>query len=153
MHDIEVRSEAFEDGDRIPRKYTADGDDVSPPLRWGSPPSQTRSFAVICDDPDAPHGTFVHWTAWNIKADERSLLEGLPPTADTYGVRQGRNGFGRTGYGGPSPPPGKPHRYRFHVYALDVRPDLLSGATRAELERAMRGHVLAEGVLEGSYGR
>jgi Raf kinase inhibitor-like YbhB/YbcL family protein len=148
---LDVTSSAFGEGDAIPLKYTADGDNVSPPIHWSDPPPETRSFAIVCEDPDAPAGTFIHWTAWNIDAQQRDMLEAIATSADLDGIRQGRNSFGKTGYGGPKPPPGKPHRYRFHVYALDVRPDTRSGSTRAELERAMIGHILAEGVLMGKY--
>jgi Raf kinase inhibitor-like YbhB/YbcL family protein len=150
---LEVTSTAFVDGDTIPEKFTADGDDVSPPLRWGEPPSGTKSVAIVCDDPDAPSGLFTHWTAWDIEADQREVKTNCSPTANENGVRQGANGFGGTGYGGPKPPPGKPHRYRFRVYALDARPDLRSGASRTEFDRAIDGHVLAEGMLTGKYGR
>jgi Raf kinase inhibitor-like YbhB/YbcL family protein len=148
---LNVTSPAFRDGETIPLKYTADGDNVSPPLRWSEPPAATRSFAIVCEDPDAPSGLFIHWTAWNIGGDARELNEGFSPSADVDGVRQGKNSFGRTGYGGPKPPPGKAHRYRFRVYALDVRPDARSGSTRAELDRAISGHVVAEGILTGRY--
>ncbi|AKV03294.1 hypothetical protein AKJ09_09957 [Labilithrix luteola] len=150
---LEVSSTAFGEGKTIPKRYTADGENVSPPLKWSEPPDDTQSFAIVCDDPDAPSGTFVHWTAWNIKADERELQEALPHLADQADLRQGANSFGRPGYGGPKPPPGKPHHYRFHVYALDIRPDVDPGISPAELERALRGHILAEGRLTGLYGR
>ncbi len=150
---LDVMSTAFGDGETIPEKFTADGDDVSPPLRWGEPPTGTQSFAIVYEDPDAPSGLFTHWTAWNIEADQRELKAGVSPTANTDGIRQGANGFGGSGYGGPKPPPGKPHRYRFRVYALDGRPDLRSGASRTEFDRAIDRHVLAEGMLIGKYGR
>ena len=149
---LEVTSTAFADGEKIPPKFTADGDDVSPPLRWSDPPRETESFAISCDDPDAPSGLFTHWTAWNIEAEQREQRAGTPTSA-AFTLRQGANGFGRTGYSGPKPPPGRPHRYRFHVYALDATPDLRSGASRAEFDRAIDGHVLAEGMLMGKYGR
>src|SRR5215475_6994745 len=144
---LEVTSTAFGEGDGIPRKFTGDGDDLSPPLRWSDPPAATESFAILCDDPDAPAGLFTHWTAWNIAADRREQEPGVLPTAGARGIRQGANGFREMGYRGPKPPPGKPHRYRFHVYALDVRPELRSGASRTEFDRAIAGHVLAEGLL------
>ena len=146
---LEVKSDAFTQGDRIPAKFTGDGEDVSPPLSWADPPPNTDAFALVCEDPDAPSGTFIHWTAWNIDPGAREMPEG----ARAAGIREGRNGFGDTGYGGPKPPPGKPHRYVFHVYALDGRLDLPAGASRSELDRAMRGHVLAEGAVIGLYGR
>jgi Raf kinase inhibitor-like YbhB/YbcL family protein len=149
---FEVTSQAFREGERIPDRYTAEGGNVSPPLHWGEPPSETQSFAVLCEDPDAPSGVFLHWTLWNLAADERQLQEGVPSTADSYHLRQGQNGFGGTGYSGPKPPPGKPHRYVFHVYALDARPNVTSGATREEFDRAIERHVVGEGVLSGVYG-
>jgi Raf kinase inhibitor-like YbhB/YbcL family protein len=147
-----ITSRAFADGADIPRQYTADGENISPPLSWGEPPAGTESFALICEDPDAPSGLFVHWTAWNIEPDRRELEEGLPATPES-GIRQGVNSFGDLGYGGPSPPRGVPHRYVFRLYALDSRLDLRSGATRAELDRAIEGHVLEESLLIGRYGR
>ena len=150
---LEVTSTAFRDGETIPRKFTADGVDVSPALAWGNTPSATQSFAIVCDDPDAPSGVFTHWMVWDIKADRREIQEGVEPTDRAYGIRQGENGFGATGYRGPKPPPGKPHRYRFRVYALDERLDLRTGASRAEFDDAIDGHILAEGQLTGMYGR
>src|SRR4051812_47096831 len=117
---LEVTSPAFEDGERIPVKFTADGDDVSPPLRWGDPPTGTRTLAVVCEDPDAPSGLFVHWTAWNLRPEMREVREGFAGSEAEASIAQGRNGFGNTGYGGPKPPPGKPHRYQFRIYALDA---------------------------------
>jgi Raf kinase inhibitor-like YbhB/YbcL family protein len=150
---LEVTSTAFGDGERIPVRFTADGENVSPPLRWGDPPAGTRGLAIVCEDPDAPSGLFVHWTAWNIPANRRELTAGVAPSAEVSGMRQGRNGFGDTGYGGPSPPPGKPHRYRFRIFALDAPLDLPPGASRGELDRAMEGHVLAAGMVVGRYER
>jgi Raf kinase inhibitor-like YbhB/YbcL family protein len=150
---LNVTSAAFNEGARIPERYTADGHNVSPPLRWTEPPENARSIAVLCEDPDAPSGTFVHWIAWSIEADRRELAEGVAHTLDADGLRQGENGFGMTGYGGPKPPRGNPHHYLFHVYALDYRPDLAVGANRADFDRAINGHVLAEGTLIGVYGR
>lgn len=146
-----LQSGAFTDGDRMPRRHTADGSNVSPPLAWSEPPPGTQAFALICEDPDAPSGTFVHWLAWNIAADRRDLPEGVLPRAPE--LVQGSNGFGKEGYGGPSPPPGKPHRYVFRLYALDQRIALRHGAKRDELDRAIEAHVLAEGTLVGKYGR
>lgn len=151
---LRVESTAFANGGRIPAKYTADGPDVSPPLSWEGAPESTRSFAVICDDPDAPRGTWVHWLIWNIPPEKTGLPEGVPPDPELPdGSRQGTNDFGRIGYGGPAPPPGKPHRYFFRVYALDTVLEVPPGARRPALEEAMRGHVLAYGELMGMYGR
>ena len=128
--------------------------DQSPPLRWSEPPSGTKSIALICDDPDAPRGTWVHWVLFNLPAQARELEEGVP-TKETLGTgaKQGKNDFGNIGYGGPAPPKGKPHRYFFKLYALAVAVDLSAGATKAELEKAMKGHILAEGQLMGTYKR
>ena len=145
---------SFTEGFPVPRDYTADGQNASPPLAWTDPPEGTRSFALVCDDPDAPRGTWVHWVVWNIPADARELPPGLPPEASlSNGARQGSNDFGRIGYGGPAPPPGKPHRYFFKLYALDTLLALDGGATKEQLLEAIRGHQLAEGRLFGVYSR
>jgi len=123
-------------------------------LRWSEPPSGTKSFALICDDPDAPRGTWVHWVLFNLPAQLRELQEGSPTTETLgNGAKQGKNDFGNVGYGGPAPPKGKPHRYSFKLYALDANVDLTPGATKAQLTNAMKGHILAEGQLAGNYGR
>lgn len=152
--ELKLSSPAFQEGQAIPMKYTADGRNVPPPLRWTDPPAGTRSFVLICEDPDAPRGTFTHWVLFNVPAEVRELTEeasqeaGLPP-----GAIQGRNDFGKLGYGGPSPPRGKPHRYFFKLYALDRQLDLRSGATKDQVQAAMKGHILAEGQLMGTYAR
>jgi Raf kinase inhibitor-like YbhB/YbcL family protein len=149
-----VTSPAFANGAPIPAKYTADGDDVSPPLQWTGVPEKARSVALICDDPDAPGGTWVHWLLYNMPPRETGLAEGIPEANELpNGSMHGLNDFGRPGYGGPAPPSGKVHRYRFHVYALDAVLILKPRALRSELERAMRGHILAEGELIGTYKR
>jgi Raf kinase inhibitor-like YbhB/YbcL family protein len=151
---IDITSPAFLDGQNIPRECTADGHNRSPALAWHDPPPGTTSLALICEDPDAPRGTFTHWVLYNLPPDARSLPEGLSTEATLPdGAAQGANGFGKVGYGGPSPPPGKPHRYYFKLYALDVRLDPHPGMTRNQLLAAMKGHVLAEGELMGKYGR
>jgi len=151
---MQVTSSAFVPGGDMPIAHTCDGKDVSPPLSWTEPPGGTRSFALICDDPDAPVGTWVHWVLFNLPAETRSLSEKFPvdPELPT-GARQGKNDFGRTGYGGPCPPPGPSHRYFFRVYALDAPLAVAAGARKADVEKAMRGHVLAQGELMGRYGR
>ncbi|MFO0808940.1 MAG: YbhB/YbcL family Raf kinase inhibitor-like protein [Gemmataceae bacterium] len=152
--DIRLTSPAFEPGQPIPQRYTADGQNQSPPLEWGDPPAGTKGFALVCEDPDAPKGLFTHWLAFNLPADARELGLGLPKDlrlAD--GTVQGTNGFGTVGYGGPSPPPGKPHHYIFRLSALDARLDLPPRTSRDELTTAMLDHVLAEGELVGTYGR
>jgi len=151
---VELISPAFKDGGTIPSKYTCDGDDVSPPLEWSNVPEDTKSLALICDDPDAPMGTWVHWVLYGLPADTTSLPEGVPMNEAIEGVAlQGTNDFKRIGYGGPCPPPGKPHRYFFKLYALDTELDLKPGAKKKDLEKAMKGHVLAKGQLLGRYQR
>jgi len=151
---FELTSTAFEEGGTIPAKFTCAGEDVSPFLEWSHAPEGTRSFALICDDPDAPMGTWVHWVLYGIPAGTTSLAEGIPDEKSIEGVgRQGKNDFKRIGYGGPCPPPGKAHRYFFKLYALDQEPDLEPGATKKDLERAMKGHILAEGRIMGTFRR
>lgn len=145
---------AFANGGEIPKKHTCDGADVSPALSWNDAPAGTQSFALIADDPDAPVGTWTHWIIWNIPANTKALPESLPKAGESGdGARQGRNDFKRIGYGGPCPPPGKPHRYFFKLYALDAKLGVKPGASRSELERAMQGHVLSQTELMGTYGR
>jgi hypothetical protein len=152
--DIKITSSAFEDGSSIPAKYTCDGEDISPPLQWEQVPEGTKSIALICDDPDAPGRTFVHWVLFNLPADAKELAENTP-TDETLanGAKQGTNGFGRIGYGGPCPPPGGPHRYFFKIYALDTEIDLSAGADKSQLIKAMEGHILGEGQIMGKYKR
>lgn len=151
---LEVSSPDFREGETIPTANTADGRNASPALHWQSGPKGTKSYALICDDPDAPAKTWVHWVLFNLPADEHELPAGVRTDATlASGARQGKNDFGKTGYGGPSPPPGKPHHYHFKIYALDTTLDLAAGATKAQLVAAMKGHVLAEGELVGVYGR
>lgn len=150
---IDLSSPAFADGSRIPRRFTADGEDVSPALTWGKGPEGTECFALVCEDPDAPRGTFVHWVLWGIPPDRTDLPEAIEKAPIALGMSQGENDFGNVGWNGPSPPPGKPHRYVFRLYALDEKPSLSPGASRDDLDRAMQGHVLAEGMLIGMYGR
>jgi hypothetical protein len=144
---LQLTSTAFQEGATIPQKYTCDGKNLSPQLDWSAAPGQTKSFALIVDDPDAPVGTFVHWVVYNLPA----TLTGLPEGASS-GV-QGANGFRKNAYGGPCPPKGAPHRYFFKLYALDSSLDLKPGASKSDVENAMRGHILAQGQLMGKYGR
>ncbi|MFH0964396.1 MAG: YbhB/YbcL family Raf kinase inhibitor-like protein [Planctomycetota bacterium] len=147
-------SSTFKAQEFIPQKYTGDGPNLSPPLSWSDPPADVRSFALICDDPDAPMGTWVHWVIWNISADVRSLPDGVPTTRTLEsGAVQGKNDFGKLGYGGPAPPRGKPHRYFFKLYALDATLNLPPGASKRDLEKAMSGHVRASAELVGLYRR
>jgi len=150
---FELTSTAFAHGESIPRKYTCDGEDISPPLLWGDPPQGTQSFALIADDPDAPMGTWVHWVLYNLSAESRALPEAVPPDADLPdGSRHGQNSWGRLGYGGPCPPSGT-HRYFFKLYALDRVLDLAAGASKEQLLQAMEGHILAQTELMGLYTR
>ncbi|NYT05881.1 MAG: YbhB/YbcL family Raf kinase inhibitor-like protein [Methanomicrobiales archaeon] len=149
-----VSSTAFDDGGMIPREYTCDGSDRSPPLAWDSVPGEAVSYALIVEDPDAPFVTFSHWIVYGIPHRTLALEEGIPAQAELPGgIRQGTNGFGRIGYGGPCPPAGAPHRYVFRVYALDIMPDIDGTADRERLLAAMEGHILAAGELTGLYGR
>ncbi len=151
---LSLKSTAFDQGGDIPKKHTCEGADLSPALSWGDPPAGTRTFSLIVDDPDAPAGTWVHWVIYNLSAQTRDLPEGVPKTGELKdGSRQGRNDFARPGYGGPCPPRGAAHRYFFKLYALDAELSLPPGATKAELERAMKGHILAETQLMGKYKR
>jgi len=151
---MQLQSSAFSAGGMIPREHTCDGADRSPPLSWTEPPAGTKSLVLIMHDPDAPRGDFTHWVLYNLPAQTRQLDAGLPGDAQLpNGARQGRTDFGRTGYGGPCPPPGPAHRYLFQLSALDTMLDLAPGASRAQVEAAMRGHVLAQGELMGRYAR
>lgn len=148
---LTLTSSAFTHGGAIPSVYTCEGDDLSPPLAWTDPPAGTTSVALISDDPDAPMGTWVHWVLYNLAPTARRLAPGFPPDGEVKdGARQGMTDFGRTGYGGPCPPSGT-HRYFFKLYALDTVLDLKPGATKAQLEAAMAGHILAQGELMGTY--
>ncbi|RMF89683.1 MAG: YbhB/YbcL family Raf kinase inhibitor-like protein [Methanobacteriota archaeon] len=151
---ITLTSTAFEEGGTIPLQHTCDGEDISPSLSWEGIPHGTRSLALIMDDPDAPAGTWVHWVIYNIPGDRAGLPEGVPAEESLAdGTLQGTNDFRRIGYGGPCPPRGPPHRYYFKLYALDTALDLPAGASKAELERAMDGHIIGRGELMGRYGR
>jgi len=151
---FQIKSSAFENGKPIPVKYTGQGKDVSPPLEWSNPPAGTKSFAIINDDPDAPVGTWVHWVIYDIPANVTKLPENVPAKETLPdGSKQGLNDWGRVGYGGPMPPPGKPHRYFFKIYALDTVLNLKPRATKAELLKAMQGHILAQAELMGTYQR
>jgi len=151
--EIKITSSAFEDGGLIPAKYTCDGADISPPLQWEAVPEGTKSIALICDDPDAPMGTFVHWVIFGLPAEERELAENIPSDETLpSGAKQGVSDFGRIGYGGPCPPSGT-HRYFFKIYALDTEIALAAGASKRELLGAMEGHILGQGQLIGKYKR
>jgi Raf kinase inhibitor-like YbhB/YbcL family protein len=155
---IHLKSRSFLEGATIPKTHTCDGADTSPPLEWLGVPQTARSMAVIVEDPDAPGGTFTHWVLFDVPPDLEGLEEAIAADGEVSfsrtgsKARQGKNDFGRVGYGGPCPPGGT-HRYYFVLYALDNRPELLSGTTRGELLQAMKGHVVAQGRLMGRYSR
>ena len=150
---LALSSTSFQGGGKIPSQYTCDGADTSPQLSWPAPPAGTKSFALIMSDPDAPGGTFVHWVLYDIPAVNRELPAGIPKQSQLAdNSRQGKNDFGKTGYGGPCPPGGT-HHYVFSLYALDATIDLPPGATRSQLETAMKGHILAHGELTATYKR
>jgi Raf kinase inhibitor-like YbhB/YbcL family protein len=152
--DFTLRSDAFETGATIPKAYTCDGADQSPPLSWRGVPSGSKSLALLVEDPDAPHGTFVHWVLFNVPSNTQELpAGGSHQTILASGARQGRNDFRRVGYGGPCPPRGSTHRYFFRLLALDTPLDLTPGATASEVRSAASGHVLGQTELMGTYGR
>jgi hypothetical protein len=139
---------------QIPAQFTCSGAGLSPQLAWSAPPARTASLALIVTDPDAPRGTWVHWVLYNLPAGTRALPEGLPALSQLPdGALQGRNDFGEIGYGGPCPPPGAPHHYIFTLYALDAKLNLPVGEKRAQVEAAMKGHILASGRLVGMFHR
>jgi hypothetical protein len=151
---LSLSSPALQEGEDIPTDYTCDGQDMSPPLTWDEPPSETQSFALIMDDLDAPGGVFTHWVLFNIPADSRELQEAVPAESQlSSGALQGKNSFGKTGYGGPCPPAGNPHQYQFTLYALDQLLDLHMGASKNEVFNAMQGHILGQGRLTATYQR
>ena len=151
---LDLTSSAFQEGGTIPKKYTCEGADVSPPLQWGDPPAGTRSYALIADDPDAPAGTWVHWVLYNLPADLRGLAEGIPSSERLpNGALHGMTDFRRVGYGGPCPPPGKPHRYYFRLYALDLVLPLQARATKSAVFGPSPRPILPQGQLMGRYAR
>ncbi|HEX3083512.1 MAG TPA: YbhB/YbcL family Raf kinase inhibitor-like protein [Pyrinomonadaceae bacterium] len=150
---LKLISRAFTEGQPIPRQYSCDGINISPPLEWSGVPKPAKTLAIIADDPDAPAGTWVHWVVYNLPADTIGMVENLPSTEDLKGGGlQGKNDFEKIGYGGPCPPSGT-HRYLFKIYALDGDLPLKAGATKTEVEKAMSGHVLAQAQLMGTYHR
>jgi Raf kinase inhibitor-like YbhB/YbcL family protein len=144
---VKISSPDIVEGGNIPQKFTCDGANVNPALRFEGVPAGAKSLVVIVDDPDAPGGLFTHWLLWNIGPKTIEIAEGRAPTG-----LQGKNDFGKSGYGGPCPPSGT-HRYYFKVFALDGQLALPAGAKRAQLDDAMRGHVLGEGAVMGRYQR
>jgi Raf kinase inhibitor-like YbhB/YbcL family protein len=151
---IELKTTSFTPDGFIPKRFTCEAADVSPALAWTDPPLGTQSFAIIEDDPDAPSGTFVHWLVYDLPAAYRKLPEALSRNNQMPGGgRQGINDFSRTGYSGPCPPPGRPHRYFIRLYALDTILNLRPAATRKELDAATQGHILAQAELMGRFQR
>ena len=153
-HAFELKSPAFTAEGEIPARHTCDGADVSPPLRWVDSPAGTKAFALIVDDPDAPGGTWVHWVLYEMSPEARELLEGVSSRDTVAGIgRQGTNDFKRVGYGGPCPPKGPAHRYVFRLYALDGQTDLPPRKNKADVLKAIEGHVLGQAELVGRYQR
>jgi Raf kinase inhibitor-like YbhB/YbcL family protein len=151
---LTLSTSAFSPGGDIPEKFTCSGADLSPALTWSNVPLTTKTLALIVDDPDAPSGTFTHWVLYNQPPGAQGLQEGVPGTAQLPGgTLQGMNSAHSVGYHGPCPPPGKPHRYYFKLYALDSRLDLQSGANKSELEQAIQGHILAQAEYMGRFAR
>ena len=145
-------SSAFSSGSEIPAQYTCKGADTSPALAWSGAPQNVASFALIMDDPDAPHGTWVHWVMWDVPSTTHTLPQGVARREQLEdGSRQGRNDFRKNGYNGPCPPGGSTHRYFFRLYALDIKLDLASDADRAGLDAAMKGHILAQAEYMGTF--
>jgi len=152
--DLSLSTKAFQPGAIIPKQFACDGLDASPDLDWLNAPQRTRSFVLIVEDPDAPGGTWVHWVVYDLPAGTHHLREGVPKRSNIQaGGRQGDNDFDEIGYNGPCPPPGRPHRYFFRLYALDTLLTLKGRVTEAAVEQAMKGHVLAQGELMGTYNR
>jgi len=151
---IEIKSDAFDDGGMINSKYTCDAENISPPLEWKDVFSNTKSFVLICDDPDSPSKSWTHWVLFNIPADKTSLSEGVPKTG-TFddGMIQGINDFGKVGYDGPCPPPTGPHRYFFRLYAIDIALVLDENSTKDAVLDAIKGHIIGEAVTFGTYER
>lgn len=151
---MQLTSSAFMNMQPIPRDYSCDGKNISPPLSWKGAPTGTRSFALIIDDPDAPGGIWTHWVVYDLPGDVSELAEDAAKSQFASGsTKEGLNDFKRVGYGGPCPPPGKPHRYMFKLYALDTMLGLKSGASKKEVESAMAKHILGQGQLIGTYQR
>lgn len=149
---LNLTSTAFAEGQPIPRRHAFDDQNLLPMLEWSGVPSATKSLALICDDPDAPMGIWVHWVIYGLPPASTGLAEDVPKSPELVSsAKQGMNDYKHIGYGGPCPPPGKPHRYFFKLYALDIMTDLNPGLTKKDLLKAMAGHVLAEGQLMGTY--
>src|SRR6266436_2733061 len=151
--EITLTSVAFKEGQSLPPPYTCDGVNISPPLEWSGVPKTAKTVAIVVDDPDAPSGAWVHWILYNLPAETIGLVENLPMNENLKaGGFQGKNDFGKIGYGGPCPPSGT-HRYFFRIYALNSELPLKAGATKAELMKATEGHIVLQGQLMGTYRR
>jgi Raf kinase inhibitor-like YbhB/YbcL family protein len=151
---FELTSGAFKADETIPKKHTCDGEDLSPPLAWTEPPAGTKGFALVCDDPDAPAGTWIHWVIYDLPPSLRTLPEGVPQTPKRDdGSKQGTNDFKKIGYNGPCPPRGSEHRYYFTLFALDAPTGLAPGATKADLVQAIQAHTLGNAHMIGRYAR
>jgi len=151
---LEISSSSFENNGFIPEKFTRQGEDISPQLIWKNIPEGTESFVIICEDPDAPFKTWVHWVIYDIPKDIHELKEGIPKEKIlTFGAKQGVNDFGDIGYGGPCPPPGKPHRYFFKIFALNKKLNLPPGLTKEEILETIKDCILEEAELMGKYKR
>jgi Raf kinase inhibitor-like YbhB/YbcL family protein len=151
---LQLKSADFSAGATIPKQFTCAGADISPSFSWSAPPPSTQSFALIADDPDAPAGNWVHWVVYNLPATLRALAQNFPKSEQANdGSHQGNNDFAKTGYNGPCPPPGKPHRYFFKLYALDSKLALKPGGSKKDVEAAMQGHILAQGQYMGRFSR
>jgi Raf kinase inhibitor-like YbhB/YbcL family protein len=149
---MELKSEAFEQGGVIPRRFSCEGEDCSPPLSWSGVPPEARSLVLICEDPDAPLQTFVHWVLYDLPPTLTQLTEDVPTEpALSSGAKQGKNSFGGVGYGGPCPPTGPYHRYFFTLYAVDRPLGLEAGAKKSDVDKAMEGRVLAMAQVMGRY--
>lgn len=152
--ELALESPDFKPGGMIPKRYTCDGEDLSPPLRWTDAPRGARSFAIICEDPDAPMETWVHWLIYSIPPERTELGQGIPKEKMLRdGTKQGRNSWGKIGYSGPCPPRGRHHRYFFILHALDTGLDLAAGAGKEQFLETMEGHTLAKAQVVGLYGR
>ena len=151
---FQLKSPAFKEGEMMPRKYTCQGEDISPPLEWSDIPEGTKSLALIMDDPDAPIIKFVHWVLYGIFPEKNELPEGVQKTEFLEGrAKQGKDSAGKIGYRGPCPPGGRLHRYYFRLYALDTELDIKPGVKKNKLLKAMEGHILAQAELMGKYAR
>jgi Raf kinase inhibitor-like YbhB/YbcL family protein len=154
LGDFKLRSSAFNEGQTIPSEFTCDGKNVSPALIWQGVPQTAKRLVLICEDPDAPAGIWLHWLAYGIPATHTGLSEGVPASGSLPdGSKQGKNDFDKIGYGGPCPPPGKPHRYFFKLYAVDSDLPSKPGLGRNEIESLMKNHIVGTASLMGTYQR